>query len=50
VGSADYSAFAIATGHIGMYVSRAAREEIPARISSWLAQRQRGSARRAARR
>jgi polyhydroxyalkanoate synthase len=50
VGSADYSAFAIATGHIGMYVSRAAREEIPARISSWLAQRQRGAARRAARR
>jgi polyhydroxyalkanoate synthase len=36
VGSRDYSACAIATGHIGMYVSRAAREEIPGRISSWL--------------
>jgi polyhydroxyalkanoate synthase subunit PhaC len=36
VGSGDYSACAIATGHIGMYVSRAARTEIPARISAWL--------------
>jgi poly[(R)-3-hydroxyalkanoate] polymerase subunit PhaC len=39
VGSRDYSACAIATGHIGMYVSRAARAEIPARISSWLRER-----------
>lgn len=39
IGSRDYSAAGIATGHIGMYVSRAAREEIPRRISSWLAAR-----------
>jgi polyhydroxyalkanoate synthase len=36
VGSRDYTECAIATGHIGMYVSRAAREEIPGRIISWL--------------
>jgi len=36
VGSRDYSACAIATGHIGMYVSRAAREQIPGRIAAWL--------------
>ena len=36
VGSSDYSACAIDTGHIGMYVSRKAREEIPERIISWL--------------
>jgi polyhydroxyalkanoate synthase subunit PhaC len=36
VGSRDYSAHAIATGHIGMYVSRAAHAEVPARIVSWL--------------
>lgn len=39
VGSRDYSECAIATGHIGMYVSRAAREEIPERIVSWLKDR-----------
>jgi len=39
VGSRDYSECAIATGHIGMYVSRAAREEIPARIVGWLGER-----------
>ncbi len=44
VGSRDYSACAFATGHIGMYVSRAAREEIPQRIISWLRER-RGRAR-----
>ena len=51
VGSRDYSACAIDTGHIGMYVSRKAREEIPQRIISWLearsgkpARRQRGRA------
>jgi polyhydroxyalkanoate synthase subunit PhaC len=38
VGSRDYSACAIATGHIGMYVSRAARAAIPARIISWLSE------------
>jgi len=36
VGSRDYTACAIDTGHIGMYVSRKAREEIPQRIISWL--------------
>jgi polyhydroxyalkanoate synthase len=41
VGSRDYTACAIDTGHIGMYVSRKAREEIPQRISAWLKARQR---------
>ncbi|GAC1457921.1 MAG: class III poly(R)-hydroxyalkanoic acid synthase subunit PhaC [Steroidobacteraceae bacterium] len=36
ISSDDYQGCAIETGHIGMYVSRAAREEIPARITSWL--------------
>ena len=36
LGSSDYTACAIDTGHIGMYVSRAAREDIPPRIISWL--------------
>ena len=36
VGSRDYTACAIDTGHIGMYVSRKARGEIPERIISWL--------------
>ena len=39
IGSRDYTACAIATGHIGMYVSRAAREQIPGRIISWLQER-----------
>ncbi|MBV9345009.1 MAG: class III poly(R)-hydroxyalkanoic acid synthase subunit PhaC, partial [Gammaproteobacteria bacterium] len=39
VASSDYSACEVATGHIGMYVSRAAREEIPRRIVVWLAVR-----------
>ena len=39
VGSTDYTACAIDTGHIGMYVSRKAREEIPQRIISWLGAR-----------
>ena len=39
VGSRDYTAYAVPTGHIGMYVSRAARVEIPAKIISWLRQR-----------
>jgi polyhydroxyalkanoate synthase subunit PhaC len=38
IGSRDYSAAAIATGHIGMYVSRAARAQIPGRITAWLRQ------------
>jgi len=36
LGTRDYTDCAIDTGHIGMYVSRAAREEIPQRILSWL--------------
>ncbi len=36
IGSEDYESLAIDTGHIGMYVSRAAREKIPGRITSWL--------------
>jgi polyhydroxyalkanoate synthase subunit PhaC len=39
VGTRDYTDGAIATGHIGMYVSRAAGAEVPARIISWLAER-----------
>jgi poly[(R)-3-hydroxyalkanoate] polymerase subunit PhaC len=38
-GSRDYSAAAIATGHIGMYVSRAAGGQIAPRILAWLQQR-----------
>ena len=36
IGSRDYAGWGIPTGHIGMYVSQAARVEIPARISAWL--------------
>ena len=39
IGSRDYTGCAIATGHIGMYVSRAAGAEVPRRITSWLAAR-----------
>jgi polyhydroxyalkanoate synthase subunit PhaC len=39
VASRDYSEQAFETGHIGMYVSRAARESIPRRISTWLGER-----------
>jgi polyhydroxyalkanoate synthase len=39
IGSRDYTGCAIATGHIGMYVSRAAGAEVPRRIISWLAER-----------
>jgi len=42
IGSRDYTACAIDTGHIGMYVSRKAREEIPQRIIAWLAAHGRG--------
>jgi polyhydroxyalkanoate synthase len=38
-GSRDYSAAAIATGHIGMYVSRTAGGQIAPRILAWLQQR-----------
>jgi polyhydroxyalkanoate synthase subunit PhaC len=36
VGSRDYSTAAIPTGHIGMYVSRAAHAQVPGRITAWL--------------
>ena len=39
VGSRDYTGWEVATGHIGMYVSRAARTEIPQRILGWLRER-----------
>src|SRR5437764_1364464 len=39
LGSADYTGCGIDTGHIGMYVSRKAAHEIPARIISWLQER-----------
>jgi polyhydroxyalkanoate synthase subunit PhaC len=48
--TSDYSDFAVATGHIGMYVSRAAREEIPQRISAWLKAADNGGRRRPRRR
>ena len=38
-GSSDYSECALRTGHIGMYVSRAGREQVPQRIVSWLGAR-----------
>jgi len=50
VGSRDYTACAIDTGHIGMYVSRKAREEIPQRIISWLEARSGATAQRPRRR
>jgi polyhydroxyalkanoate synthase len=46
IGSRDYTECAVATGHIGMYVSRAGREQIPARIISWLDERRPRAARR----
>ena len=39
IGSADYTGREVATGHIGMYVSRAAGAEVPSRIISWLSER-----------
>ncbi len=36
IGSTDYTEHAIRTGHIGMYVSSVACEEIPRRIVAWL--------------
>ena len=39
VGSRDYTGCGIATGHIGMYVSRAAGAAVPGRIISWLKER-----------
>ncbi|MBS0366398.1 MAG: alpha/beta fold hydrolase [Proteobacteria bacterium] len=39
LGSDDYSAAQIDTGHIGMYVSRHGAAQVPARIVAWLGER-----------
>jgi polyhydroxyalkanoate synthase len=39
VGSDDYTAVEFALGHIGMYISARAQQEVPAVISRWLAAR-----------
>jgi polyhydroxyalkanoate synthase len=36
VGSKDYAEHEFKGGHIGIYVSRSAQQEIPERIASWL--------------
>jgi len=36
IGSADYTAFASDTGHIGIFVSGRAAQEVPRRIIEWL--------------
>jgi polyhydroxyalkanoate synthase subunit PhaC len=36
IGSPDYTAFASDTGHIGIFVSRSAAQEVPRRIAAWL--------------
>lgn len=36
VGAVDYSEYAFAGGHIGIYVSGAAQREVPPRIAEWL--------------
>jgi polyhydroxyalkanoate synthase subunit PhaC len=46
LGSRDFTDCAIATGHIGMYVSRAARAEVAGRIVSWLTARNSASSSR----
>jgi polyhydroxyalkanoate synthase len=39
VGSRDYTAFASDTGHIGIFLSRAAAQEVTRRIAAWLGTR-----------
>jgi polyhydroxyalkanoate synthase subunit PhaC len=39
IGSRDYTGCGVASGHIGMYVSRAAGAAVPGRIIPWLAER-----------
>jgi polyhydroxyalkanoate synthase len=36
VGSKDYAEHEFKGGHIGIYVSRSAQQEIPERIANWL--------------
>ena len=36
VGSSDYTAYATDTGHIGVFVSRRANQQVPQRIVDWL--------------
>jgi polyhydroxyalkanoate synthase len=40
VGTADYTALAVEVGHIGMYVSVRAQQEVPSRIAGWLRERE----------
>lgn len=39
VGTCDFSSYAFAGGHIGIYVSGAAQREVPPRIADWLRKR-----------
>ncbi len=39
VGTRDYTEYAFAGGHVGIYVSAAAQREVPERIAKWLAAR-----------
>jgi len=41
IGSSDYTGRELDLGHIGMYVSRRAQQEVPSLISSWLTYRHR---------
>jgi polyhydroxyalkanoate synthase subunit PhaC len=36
IGSSDYTAYATDTGHIGIFVSRCANQQVPQRIVEWL--------------
>ena len=40
VGSADYTALAVDVGHIGMYVSARAQQDVPTKIAAWLGERE----------
>jgi polyhydroxyalkanoate synthase len=40
VGSADYTPLAVDVGHIGMYVSARAQQEVPSKIAAWLGARE----------
>jgi len=44
----DYTEYAFAGGHVGIYVSAAAQREVPTRIAQWLAERDRRGTRRRA--
>jgi polyhydroxyalkanoate synthase len=40
VGTTDYTPLAVDVGHIGMYVSARAQQEVPSKIATWLAERE----------